>query len=253
MKFAAAVGSAGYPHFTELNVCLLRAVFGNDLPIVIRDDRSQDTPAIEAIASRRDCYFRTSDVPLGHFGGDVQTFIDALALGEHEGCDVAIKMSQRAMVAHPDLRSVIESKFQDDRVSMVIAGRPDVRRIREGHKQFGRFPCLSDIVFMRVATVKPEFFKESYEEQVRNGKAYHDCFVELFLHNLANGPLKDHVLLAPELTEHRAGMPPLYLRRYQNPVSDYIRLAKNFGIYRDEWELQERANMTQRYDPRPKI
>lgn len=114
MTFAACIGSAGLPHFTELNVCLLRACFGN-IPIVIRDDRSTESHLIEHVAANRDCYYICQPTPLGHFAGDVQAFIDALALAESEGADIAIKLSQRAAVAHPDIRAVIETYFTTNR------------------------------------------------------------------------------------------------------------------------------------------
>lgn len=255
MKFAAAVGSAGYHHFTELNVCALRRVFGNDLPIVITDDLSVDSHKVAEVAAKRDCYYKRSDVPLGHFAGDVQTFLDALALAEVEEADVAIKMSQRCIVAHPDLRGIIEGRFSsNENLAMVLPGRPNPNLIRVGHQQFARFPILTDMVFMRTSAMKPETIKEEYEKQVQNGKAYHDCFVEVFVDRLRTGPLNGRVELLEIITNHKGGIKPYYLRRYQNRPEEYAQLADMFGIKRTGvWELGERHKLQRRYDPRPKL
>ena len=255
MKYAAAVGCAGFPNFTELNVCLLREVFGKDLPIVICDDKSQDTQQNESVATRRDCYFKTGDVPRGHFAGDIQAFMDAISLAEAVGADIAIKMSQRSMVSHLDLHTVIESKFTfDPNCLAVMAGRPNPRLIRQGHQQYARFPLLTDIVFMRIGKeLTADFIKEQYENQVKSGSKYYDCFVEVFWDRARTNYLNGKVHLAPELTDHRPGMAPLYLRRYQNGESEYLSRAGRYGISSGHWLLGERSKLTQKYDPRPKL
>jgi len=255
VKFAAAVGCAGFPHFTELNVCLLREVFGNDLPIVICDDRSQDSSRNEQVAERRDCYFKSDDTPRGHFAGDVQAFMDALSLAEGLGADIAIKMSQRAMVASRDLQAIVEAKFTTDPNCLaVMAGRPNPKRIRPGHQQYARFPLLTDIVFMRVGKeLTADFIKAEYEKQVREGTKYWECFVEVFWDRLRTTTLNGRIHLSQELTDHRGGMAPLYLRRYQNTEAEYLARAQRYGITVTGWQLGERAKLTKSYDPRPRL
>lgn len=255
MRYAAAVGSAGYHHFTDLNVCALRMVFGAHLPIVVRDDPSIDSHMVEAVAAKRDCYYARTDVPLGHFAGDVQTFIDALALAEQDGADIAIKMSQRCVVAHPDLRAIVERVFlENENTAIVMPGRPNPNLIRVGHQQFARFPCLTDMVFMRTSAIKPEVIKEAYEEQVAKGKEYHECFVEVFFDRLRTGPYNGRVRLLEEITNHKGGRPCYYLRRYQNRPEEYSTLAERFGIRRSgPWELAERHKLQRGYNPRPQL
>lgn len=253
MTYAVAIGAAGYPHFVELNICLVRDVLGKDTPVVVCDDYSQDSPQIERVAAKRDCFYMRNDVPLGHFQGDVQAFIHALSLAEVEKRDIALKLSQRCSICSPDVKAIVEAAFlADDKISVVCPGRPDPRRIRKGHEQFARFPILTDIVFMKANSVSPEFIKEAYLQQVRNGKAYHDCFVEVFFWNLKEKQMPNRVHLCPALTDHRGGQPPLYLRRYQNTQLDYQRYGDRYGIHPVAWELEERVKLTKRYDPRPK-
>jgi len=254
MKFAACIGSAGYPHFTDLNVCLLRSCFGGDVPIVIRDDRSVESAKIEQVAATRDCYYACTDVPLGHFAGDVQAFIDALVLADNESADVAIKLSQRACVAHPDLKGIIEGYFQrNPEIAVLMAGRPNPHLTKEGHKNFARFPILTDIVFMRRGAISPEDIKLGYEDGVRNSTKYHDSFVEVFWDRLRNGRLAGKVLPIPELTDHRNGQPRLYLRRYQCNEHEYISRATALGITGERWDLGERSKMMRGYNPRPRL
>lgn len=253
MKFAAAVGACGLPHFAELNVCTLRSVFGRDLPVVICDDLSNESHEVERVAARRDCYYQLNEVPLGHFQGDVQAFMSALCLAESEKADIAIKMSQRCCVAHPDVRSKIESTFaQNPALAVICPGRPNPNYIRQGHQQFARFPCLTDVFFMRTSAITPEFIRDEYLKQVRNGKQYHDCFVEVFWWKVFEGPLQNRFHLEPMITDMRWGLAPYVLRRYQCSVADYAKMADRFGITSGVWDLGERAKMVRRYDPRPK-
>lgn len=253
MKFAAAVGACGLPHFAELNVCTLRAVFGPDLPIVICDDLTKESPYIERIAARRDCYYQLNEVPLGHFQGDIQAFISALCLAQSEGAEIAIKMSQRCCIVHPDVRTKIETTFsQNPALAVICPGRPNPSFIRQGHQQFARFPILTDVFFMRASAITPEFIKDEYMNQVKNGKAYYDCFVEVFWDRIREGALKNRFHLEPILTDARWGMHPYVLRRYQSGVADYSKLAERFQIAAGIWDLGERAKMVRGYDPRPR-
>lgn len=253
MQYAVAIGSAGFPHFVDLNICLVRDVLGADTPIVVCDDYSQESSAIERIAGKRDCFYKVNQVPLGHFQGDIQVFMDALSLAEVEKRDIALKLSQRCSICSPDIKPIIEGIFRSDpNITVVCPGRPDPRRIRRGHEQFAKFPILTDIVFMRASGITPEFVREEYLEQVRNGRHYYDCFVEVFWHNIKEKKMPNRVHLCEALTNHRGGQAPFYLRRYQNSIGDYQRLADRYGIRPPTWELEERAKLVKRYDPRPK-
>ena len=253
MRFCAAVGSAGLPWFTELNIKSLRHVFGADLPIVITEDPSPSTSRVMEIAGENDCYIHVSEQPLGHFQGDVQTYLDALALASQTQADIAIKVSQRFFVVDPRLREMISTKFEaDPNLAVVCPGRPNPNLIRTGHKQFARFPLLTDIFFMRRSHIDPDFVKAQYEKQVKEGRQYWDCFVELFWERIRNGSLNGRVHLAPELTDHRGAEPKLYIRRYQDSQSDYLRLAQYFKVT-GSWQLGERASLDKRYDPRPRL
>lgn len=254
MQYAACIGSAGLAHFTELNICLMQACFGKETPIVVRDDRSTESHLVEQVAAKHDCYYACNDTPLGHFAGDIQAFIDALALAEQVGADVAIKISQRAMVSHPGIRAVVEHYFErNPDIDVLMPGRPNARKIREGHKQFARFPCLTDIVFMRASKIQPAMIKEQYEDQVRNGQRYHDSFVEVFWDKMRNQHLGGRVLTIPEITDHEQGRPCFYLRRYQNRPEEYESRARRFGIAEGPWVLGERAKMVKGYNPRPRL
>jgi hypothetical protein len=234
---------------------MLKKILGPDVSVCIRDDRSERSAEIKDIAAKHDCYYMSDDVPLGHFAGDVQASIDALALAEVEGADIAVKMSQRTVLKDPDLRADIEARFENPETWAVIAGRPNPNKIKDGHKQYARFACLTDILFMRPSGISAETIKQEYERQVKNGKKYYDCFVELFWHRLATDRFPGRIQMIPSLTDHVGGKPRLYLRRYQNTPEDYQRLAEENGIasHLKEWDLRERVRMVRRYDPRPRI
>lgn len=253
MKYAAAVGVAGFPGFAELNVCMLRKVFGPDIEVVIRDDRSTDSPLIEQVASKHSCYYMCDEVPLGHFAGDVQACIDALALGETMEADICIKMSQRAVVKDPKLKEIIEAEFRNPEIVAVLPGRPNPNKIRQGHQQYARFPVLTDMIFIRTGAITADDVKHEYEKQVKNGQKYYDCFVEVFWDKLRNERFPGMIKLLPEITDHAGGQPHLYLRRYQNTKEQYQELAESCGIDASNWDLRERAAIMRRYNPRPRM
>ena len=257
MKYAAVVGCAGLPRFAELNVIMLKKILGPDISVCIRDDRSERSPEIRDIAAKHDCFYMSDDVPLGHFAGDVQASIDALALAEVEGADIAVKMSQRTVLKSPDIKAIIEAWFnrKEKEIWAAIPGRPNPNKIRDGHKQYARFACLTDILFMRPSGLTAETIKQEYERQVKNGNKYYDCFVELFWHKMATDRFPGKIEMVSSITDHVGGKPHLYLRRYQNTPEDYQRLAEENGIDSSlrDWDLRERVKMVRRYDPRPRI
>jgi len=259
MKYAACVGSAGLPHFTELNIRFLRGVFGDDLPIQVRDDRSPETPQNRAIAGQHRCSFKTNDSPVGHFQGDMQAFIDALALAEHVGADVAVKTSQRFMIIHKDVKRIVEERFAaNPAVAAVFPGSPNARLIHRGHTKFAKFAMLTDVAFMRVGPgmLSAQWLKEAYEHQIHHSKSYQDQFVEVFWDAVRNSALENRVHLCPEITDHSGRHAKYFLRRYQNLSGEYLAWAERFGIpdaRHKQWTTAERASLHKHYDPRPKF
>lgn len=254
VKLACSIGSAGYPWFTELNICATRAVLGSGTPIVITEDASSSTQEIIRIAERRDCYLHVCDPPLGHFQGDIQTSLNALSLAESEGAHIAAKISQRFILAHPEVRKLIVEAFtKDPALAVICPGRPNPAKIRKGHRQFSRFAMLSDIMFMRTGAITADQVRTEYLHQVRTGTKYYDSFAELFWHRFCEKMLGKHYWMAPDLTDHSGRGDCRYLRRYQNHPNDYQRLADMFGLGTHNWDLRERASITKNYDPRPRI
>jgi hypothetical protein len=254
VKFACAIGSAGYPWFTELNVCSARQALGKDVPIVITEDTSGSTTAVEAMAARRDCYLDALNPPMGHFHGDIQTSINALALAAASGADIAVKLSQRFCIVSEEVNAVVTKAFKaDPALAIICPGRPNPNWIRKGHQQFSRFAILTDVMFMRASLVDPEMIATEYANQLRSSQNYHDCFAEIFWHRVCEGVLGGHYWKCPQITDHSSGRLFMFLRRYQNSPSDYQRIADVFQLGRHVWDLRERANMTKNYDPRPRV
>jgi len=257
MKYAACVGSAGFTHFTELNVYFLRAVFGNDLPVTIRDDRSPETTLAKAVAAKHQCYFHTNETPVGHFQGDMQCYLDSLALAKAVGADVAIKVSQRFMIIHPKVKEIVEQRFAaNPNLAAIFPNRPDPRLIHRGHTKFARFAMLTDVAFMKVSVITAEWLKAAYEKQISEAKQYHDQFVEVFWDSIRNTALQNRIHLAPEITDHSGRHPHYFLRRYQNLPAEYLSAAERFGVpdaRHKPWSLGERASLTKGYDPRPRF
>ena len=104
MNFAICIGAYRLKDFVELNILRCRRIFGADVPIIVSDNLSDASPAIAALAQRYGTLYRCPTAPYSHFSGDVQSAINALALADATGADVALKLSMRLNPLLPAFR-----------------------------------------------------------------------------------------------------------------------------------------------------
>src|SRR5207302_724487 len=94
-SWAITIGAYRLWDFVELNVCRCKVIFGDDVSICIDDDKSPESPKIEAVADKHGCHYICSTERRGHFAGDAQTIATCLAFGKQTGADYSLKLSQR--------------------------------------------------------------------------------------------------------------------------------------------------------------
>jgi hypothetical protein len=248
VKFAFCIGSYGLPHFVELNIRWLRRIFGDETPILVSDDKSGTSGAIQEIAERYECHYYVGDVRRGHFAGDLQSLINALAFARQEGAEIAVKISQRLIITHPKIEEIVSCYFEKPDMAVALPGRPAQKTIIGGGG-FAYFPFLTDVVFVRASALDPDELRRKYEGRLLS-KFYHDSLVEFMINDLLLGELLGRYVCCNELTDPQPNSPRLYLRRYQNPANQYAEAASIVGLPRRVFELQEWRALEPKYDPR---
>lgn len=255
MTLAVTVGAYKLPHFVRLNVLRCRRIFGQETSILISDDKSSESTAIEGIAKELGCDYIVSKRRMSHFSGDAQAFLNAIVYGRECGVDVALKLSQRLIIVRPEFRSAIENAFLDPEVQIALPGRIPKHQIsRPGARFFARFGLLSDVVAIRPTAIEPEEFLEIYRDRCAPGRHPSDSFVETSLGFLLahRFPGNRHRILN-EWSEHKLGTPKLYLRKSQSSTSDYAQVAAMEGMPYDvsQFDCREWREIEAR-DYRPK-
>lgn len=231
LKFSITISSYLMPDFCELNCVMVRHVFGSATPILISDDRSVNSEAIEAMAKKHNVAYVCSDKRRQHFCGDVQSWANALAFGESAGADVCAKVSFRFIFLDQKLCSDIEDRFGNHICSIAVPSKIRPGQIlRRDSMTFSMVPCLSDVIFMKVGELSPSELIDRYRAKVTTEKSPHSSLVEALAFDLVAGKFKDKSITLDELSFHQPGVPHRYLRKCQNHQAQYVDLASKLGI-----------------------
>lgn len=251
MRLAFTIGSYAMPQFVELQILSIRRFFGPDCPILVSDDKSEETPRVQALAAKYGASFYTSKIRRHHFAGDMQAVINAIAFAKSTGSDIAVKVSQRLVLVSSRLNGLIYSHFQDPKCLILLPGRPAAHKLRS--KGFSKYPFLTDVLMFRAAEIDPDFLRTHYESRWKNGKHYFDGFVEFAINHLLTTDWAGRFHVFNELTEHDRSTERIYLRRYQNVPGEFERYARKLGITHSNWQTEEwRVLERGSYSPQPK-
>lgn len=225
------------PHFVALNIAGIRQAFGH-VPVLVCDDVSQHSPAIEEIARKSGAYYMRSEKRRGHFAADMQVFIAALAFARDLGLEIACKVSQRFICLSPEIRQQVETLMLSQGRDALFPGKPTRQTTRTF---FGVFRYLTDIAFLRASKFDPVDIISRYRgdcASVSMANQY-GSHVEFFWEKILAGDLKDKHEALGVVTNHiKDGKPFRYLRRYQNTEADYQDVARQFGLH-TRFELGE--------------
>ncbi len=254
MTIAATIGAYQLVDFVELNVLALRRVFG-DIPILISDDWSDRSVEIRDLAARLGTHHLCSDSPRGHFGGDVNSTIAALAFAEAEGAELCLKVSQRMILCQPAVKEILERYFSDPETWLAMPARIHPVSIKRAESRFfASLSTLTDVLCVRTWKLRPHDLKNLYEERVRAQKSRYDSLAEALFAFIGDVTLAGHTIRMPEFSHHVNGRPKLFLRRCQSEPAEYEIAALELGMTSLNPLLQEwRALAGGFYRPIPKF
>lgn len=250
MKFALCISSYLFPEFVELNLNRLRAIFGTD-PILVSDDRSQNSEQIQSVSERNGAAYLCSRIRRNHFAGDLASIINGLTFAEANNADVFIKVSLRLILLDPQLRNDFQGYFQTRPIVLAVPQRlHPTQVITKSGNGFVQMPLMTDVLLIRVGSIKPQELIDRYRRKVATEKVNHRSFIEALFTDLKH-ELGHRCMALDELSTHIPGVPHRYLRKVQNHRAEYTDLAAKLGIQgqflTDEWARIEGVN----YRPRP--
>lgn len=237
MTLAFTISSYRLASFVRLSLAQLRAL-SPDSALLVSDDPSPASEEIKAIANEYKAVYRCPTKRRGHFAGDFQSLVNALAFAEAAGANVALKVSQRFIFRKPESIAVIHRTFADPNICVATPGQPG----KGG--PFSKFTTLSDVVAIRVGSITPTDLLQMYRGRLMREKVPWASFIECAVDDLHHTKFPGRTAKLPELTNPTTD--PIYLRRYQASEQQYRQLALSHGFngqfLTEEWGKIEGRN-----------
>lgn len=251
MNLAITIGAYQLTEFVELNLAMLRQIFGNDVPILVSDDHSVKSPAMHWLAGKYGAEYIGSSARRNHFAGDAQAAINALAFAKANDCEVAVKLSQRVVLTDPDARATLLKPFENG-YHLAMPGRLNVNKLRPEHRMYASFMYLTDLVAVRVSELSAEELMRRYQEKVKSCATRTDAYVERLFLELARKEFDGKTWVYPEYTDHYPGQPCKFLRKCQNDQIQYQKLGHTKGIH-GMFSVSDWRFIDPDYRPHPKV
>lgn len=242
VKIAFTIGAYRLFDFIKLSALQLKRL-SPDSPILISDDPAQESQFIKKFADENGIAYRGARQKRGHFGGDFQSFINALVFAEAHGCDVAVKASQRFIFRKPESIEAIRTAFSDPNIAVATPGRPTVTTSHApATKGFAAFGTLSDVVAIRVGSITAETLLHLYRARIIRERVPWASFIECLVDELHSNVFPGRTVKLAEWTNPTAD--PIYLRRYQANERQYRDLALSHG-FNGQFPLNEWGQIEQ--------
>jgi hypothetical protein len=214
-------------------------IFGDDVPILVDDDRSPESDKIAAVAEKYGCSYMVGKERRGHFAGDIQTFVNAIVFGKEQQSDLTLKISQRVVPVLPAFREVFERAFADPKIMVALPGRP--RHIARPMARFySKFGILTDVVGIRTGAMEASDLVTVYRERFQNSKNLADALVETTWGHLIATKFPSGAAVLPELANPEPFKAKIYLRKSQAMEREYEQVAAMHGI-KGQWNVAEWA------------
>lgn len=247
-RIAITIGSYLLVDFVELNIACCRHVFGADVPILVSDDISKNSPEIRELCEKHKVHYATGG-PRGHFAGDAMAAVNAICFARWKSAELALKISQRFIFIEPIAAEILSNHFGSPNIWLGVPGRISPHTIQQAASRFfANFSVLSDMVCIRTNSITPDMLKDRYEHRVRNATHDHDKLIESLWSNLLDTHFSGHTVFMNEFSHPQR--PPIYLRKAQSQPADYERVAMERGVKINP-VLVEWSRMEPSYRPRP--
>lgn len=238
MIYAICIGAYKLTQFVELCVLRCRRVFG-DVPILISDDLSINSPAIKALAEKHDCDYVVGPSQRSHFSGDMQAFVNLLKFMDELQVDVGLKLSQRFIPVLPRFKETMDETFSDSNIQLCLPGQMAKRQIARPRCFFyGKFGILSDCLALRRGAITPEELLECYRARCKPGQKSSDSFAETTWGHLLATKFADRHRIMQEWTHHKPFESKIYLRKSQATEPEYAQVAAMEGV-KGYWDVRE--------------
>lgn len=242
MKIAFTIGAYRLVDFIKLSSKQIKRL-SPDSPILISDDPSKESNYIKQVADETGSMYRGARQRRGHFAADFQSFINALVFAESNGCDIAIKASQRFIFRKPESIDIIRKTFSDPNIMVATPGRPTVTTsYAPSTNGFAAFGTLSDVVAIRVGSITAEQLLHRYRARIIREQVPWASFIECLIDELHANVFPGRTVKLAEWTNPTAD--PIYLRRYQSNERQYRDLALTHG-FNGQFPLHEWAQLEQ--------
>lgn len=243
-KLAFTISSYRLHDFVKLGLKQLERL-SYDSPVLVSDDPGPESEMIKKTAEDHGAVYRAPTKRRGHFSGDFQSIVNAMAFAEAAGADIAIKVSQRFIFRKPESIDVIHKTFTNPNILVATPGQP---RVMPGNGKatngFGNFSILSDVVMIRVGAMTPMDMLVMYRERLLREKVPWASFIECTMDLLHSSKFPGRTAKIEELTNPTED--PIYLRRYQATEKQYRDLALSHGFNGlfplNEWGQIEQRN-----------
>lgn len=231
MKLAFTLSTYRLCDFVHLGLKQLK-LLSPESPILVSDDSSPESGHIKALAEGFGAQYRGSTKRKGHFAGDVQSFVSALAFAEAVGADVAVKVSQRFIFRKPEAIEAITKAFEDPNTVFATPGQPKVAGAfgKAPTNSFGSFTVLSDLIAIRVGCLSPSDLLHKYRSRLMTERVPWGSFIECMCDDLHRNVFTGRTSKLEELTNQPDVEDSIYLRRYQNTEQQYAALAGTHGF-----------------------
>lgn len=230
LKLAFTISCYRLLDFVQLGLAQLRKL-SPESPVLVSDDRANESPGIESLASRYSAAYICSKIRRGHFAADMNSLVNALVFAKARECDVAVKVSQRFIFRKPESIEWIKRCFENPEICAATPGQPtQVNGASRASKGFAAFTTLSDVVAIRVGSISPEELIAMYREKFVTDRAPWGSFIEVAVDQLHSKKFPGRTLKIDQLTNPNPPEDPIYLRRYQTSPELYHKLAAEHGI-----------------------
>lgn len=227
MRIAYTIGAYRLVPFIKLSILQLKKL-DPDCSILVSDDPSNESVHIESVAKETGSSYRSARTRRGHFAADFQSLVNALVFAEANGCDIAVKASQRFIFRKPEAIDVLRKCFSNPNIMAATPGQPHHHNGSAPARGFGAFGTLSDVVAIRVGAMSAEQLLHLYRARIIREKVPWASFIECLVDELHSNVFPGRTMKLPELTNPTAD--PIYLRRYQANEKQYRDLALSHGF-----------------------
>jgi hypothetical protein len=228
VKLAFTIGAYRLYDFIKLGLLQLQKL-SPESPILISDDVSPESKAIQKLAEDSGVEYMGSSKRRGHFASDFQSLVNAMVFAEAMGCDVSVKVSQRFIFKEPASIDALQRPFESGTCAVITPGQPTRALVRSA-LGFTKFAILTDVVAIRVGALSAEELLKLYRDRISRETVPWASYVECAIHEMQTTRFQERTCIAHELTDHQDPRRPIYLRRYQNREAEYIGLAASLGF-----------------------